>query len=203
MNADRRSESVLSRSAPAIAVICLHAVVLYVLSITMGFVEIPTIAQPVQAVFIPETIEAEPEPEIPVVKPEIAELTPIEEPAPQIEFDEPIVPPAENAMASSDTAINAAEATGTVRELKTSRRIEPAYPATSRRLAEEGTVRVRVLVDERGQPKEVTVGQSSGYTRLDQAALDAVRRWRFVAATDGQKPITTWTQVAITFRLTT
>jgi hypothetical protein len=33
--------------------------------------------------------------------------------------------------------------------------------------------------------------------------MEAVRKWRFVAATDGTNAITAWTQVAITFRLTT
>jgi hypothetical protein len=32
--------------------------------------------------------------------------------------------------------------------------------------------------------------------------MDAVRKWRFVAATNGNNAITVWTQVAITFRLT-
>ncbi len=43
---------------------------------------------------------------------------------------------------------------------------------------------------------------SSGFARLDQAAMEAVRKWRFVAATNGTNPISAWTQVAITFRLT-
>jgi protein TonB len=85
--------------------------------------------------------------------------------------------------------------------LKTTNRVEPVYPATSRRLGEEGTVRLRVLVDESGKPRDVNVMSGSGFSRLDAAAIDAVKRWRFVAATDGTKPITAWTQVAITFKL--
>ena len=42
----------------------------------------------------------------------------------------------------------------------------------------------------------------SGFARLDDAAVQAVRKWRFVAATDGANPIMAWTQVAISFRLT-
>jgi protein TonB len=72
----------------------------------------------------------------------------------------------------------------------------------SRRLGEEGTVRLKVLVDERGRPRDVQLAKGSGFARLDQAAMDAVRRWKFVAATDGAKPITAWTQVAVTFKLT-
>jgi protein TonB len=63
-------------------------------------------------------------------------------------------------------------------------------------------VRLKVLVDEKGRPRDVGVVTSSGFARLDQAAMEAVRKWRFVAATNGTSPISAWTQVAITFRLT-
>lgn len=203
MYADRQDQSVLARSGPAIAVIAVHAIVLYIISVSMGMVEVPKFAAPVTAVFIPEAQEAEPEPEVPVVKPDIADVMPVEEPPPMIEFEEAVVPPAENPMpVASASAINATAASSAPRELKTTQRGEPAYPPTSRRLGEQGTVKVKVLVDEKGRPKEVLVGQSSGFARLDQAAIEAVRKWRFVAATDGQNAITTWTQVAITFRLT-
>jgi protein TonB len=203
MYADHKDQNALARSAPAIAVIALHAVVLYVLSVSMGMVDVPKFAAPVTAVFIPEAQEAQPEPEIPEVKPEIADVMPVEEPPPMIDFEEAIVPPAENPMpVASNSAISATEASGAPRELKTSNRVEPAYPPTSRRLGEQGTVKLRVLVDEKGRPTNVVVGQSSGFARLDQAAMEAVRKWRFVAATNGATAITTWTQVAITFRLT-
>ena len=105
-------------------------------------------------------------------------------------------------MEASPNAIAAAPAPTAPKELKTSSRVEPIYPPTLRRMSEEGTVQVRVLVDERGRPKEVNVGKSSGFPRLDQAAVEAVRKWRFVAATNGSGPIASWTQVAVTFRLT-
>jgi protein TonB len=61
---------------------------------------------------------------------------------------------------------------------------------------------LKVLVDEAGRPKDIQVATSSGFSRLDEAAKQAVRRWKFVAATDGSKAISVWTQVSITFRLT-
>lgn len=203
MYADRKEQSVVARGAPAVAVIAIHAIVLYVISVSMGMVEVPKFAEPITAVFIPETQEVKAEPEEPVIEPEIAEVTPMEEPPPLIDFDVPIAPPAENPMpVESASAIAATAASNAPRELKTSQRVEPAYPPSSRRLGEQGTVTLKVLVDEKGRPKDVVVGQSSGFPRLDQAAMEAVRRWRFVAATDGATPISTWTQVAITFRLT-
>jgi len=63
-------------------------------------------------------------------------------------------------------------------------------------------VKLRILVDERGMPRDVQLAQGSGFARLDQAAMDAVRKWRFAAATNGSQAVTAWTNVAVTFRLT-
>lgn len=58
----------------------------------------------------------------------------------------------------------------------------PAYPAMSRRLGEEGRVEVEVQVQPDGLPSKVSLRRSSGYTRLDEAALEAIKRWKFVPA---------------------
>ena len=79
--------------------------------------------------------------------------------------------------------------------------VPPVYPPRCRRLGIEGTVRVRVLVGERGRPLEVVVGKSSGDPSLDEAALDAVRRWRFEPARRDGAPIRAWATVPIEFRL--
>jgi protein TonB len=193
----------LSRGGPALAVIGIHILIIYGLAATMGVVKVPQFAAPIEAVFIPEQTQREPEPPAPV-KPEIDQVMPTEQPMPEIQFDEPVVPPAETAVPASENAIAAATASGAVaQDLKASNRVEPAYPPAARRAGEEGTVRLKVLVDEKGRPRDVTVANSSGFARLDQAAIEAVRKWRFVAATDGANPISAWTQVAITFRLTT
>lgn len=57
---------------------------------------------------------------------------------------------------------------------------KPSYPPLSRRLGEQGTVMVEVLVGVDGTVQRVGIKRSSGFDRLDQAALSAVRRWRFV-----------------------
>lgn len=51
--------------------------------------------------------------------------------------------------------------------------IEDYYPAASRDLAEEGTTRIKLCYDAPSRPLQVTVEDSSGFTRLDEAAL----RW--------------------------
>jgi protein TonB len=184
------------------AVIGVHILIIYGLAATMGVVKVPQFTAPLEAVFIPVETQHEPDPP-PVVKPEIdQQVMPTETPMPDLQFDEPVVAPVEN-TAPSENAIAATAAGAVAQDLKTSNRVEPTYPSASRRANEEGTVRLKVLVDEKGRPKDVAVATSSGFARLDQAAMEAVRKWRFVAATNGTNPISAWTQVAITFRLTT
>lgn len=203
MTPDRSSGSLLARSGPMAAVVGIHVAIVYLLAVSMGVIEAPKLSEPIQAVFIPEQ-QSQPE-EVPVVKPEIEDIAaPTEQPPPEIHFDEMIAPPAEVPMPASNTAPAATEATvgQAAQELKTNTRVEPTYPPASRRAGEEGTVRLRVLVDDSGRPKDVQIAQTSGFSRLDDAAKQAVRRWRFQAATDGGRAISAWTQVAITFRLT-
>ncbi len=78
---------------------------------------------------------------------------------------------------------------------------KPAYPSASRRMGEEGEVRLRVQVDITGQPQQIEIFRSSGFPRLDQAALDTVRQWRFVPARQGDQPIPAWVIVPIKFSL--
>jgi len=63
----------------------------------------------------------------------------------------------------------------------------PAYPSMSRRLGETGKVVLRVTLNAQGRVAKATVSQSSGFNRLDEAALAAVREWRCTPAQrDGQ-----------------
>ena len=78
----------------------------------------------------------------------------------------------------------------------------PEYPALSRRLGEQGRLMLRVLVGIDGNAREVDVERSSGYPRLDAAAVAAVRHWRFVSARSGFQTIEDWVLVPITFKLT-
>jgi protein TonB len=77
----------------------------------------------------------------------------------------------------------------------------PAYPAISRRMGEQGRVMLRVHVEINGMPTSVAVRTSSGYERLDQAALEAVRRWKFVPAKLGDKTVAAYVVVPIAFNL--
>ncbi|MBI1907565.1 MAG: energy transducer TonB [Rhodocyclales bacterium] len=77
----------------------------------------------------------------------------------------------------------------------------PVYPPMSRRRGEQGKVLVLVAVTPDGLAGEVSLRESSGYPRLDEAALKAVRGWRFVPARRGEAAVATSVVVPITFRL--
>ena len=68
-------------------------------------------------------------------------------------------------------------------------------------MGEQGKVMLRVFVEPDGLPSQVAVRTSSGSSRLDQAAMDTVRRWRFVAARRGSEPVGAWVVVPINFSL--
>jgi protein TonB len=57
-------------------------------------------------------------------------------------------------------------------------RMPPNYPATSRRLGETGIVILRVELDEQGLVAAARIDTASGFERLDQAAMTAVKTWR-------------------------
>lgn len=77
----------------------------------------------------------------------------------------------------------------------------PSYPPVARKLKLQGTAVVRVLVSSEGQPKNVDLETTSGVRVLDDAAVEAVKRWSFVPARRGNVQITAWVNVPIRFHL--
>ena len=77
----------------------------------------------------------------------------------------------------------------------------PAYPLLSRRLGEQGRVMLRVHVGSDGAAREVQVRESSGSPRLDHAAKEAVERWKFLPAREGDRPVGAWLVVPVRFSL--
>ena len=78
---------------------------------------------------------------------------------------------------------------------------KPAYPALSKRLGEQGKVVVRVLIGADGTPQKAELRQSSGFERLDQAALNTVLKWRYVPGKRGGVAEDMWFNVPINFVL--
>jgi len=55
----------------------------------------------------------------------------------------------------------------------------PKYPLIARKRGHEGQVRLRVDVTELGEVSKVQVADSSGWTDLDETALEVVKTWEF------------------------
>ena len=77
----------------------------------------------------------------------------------------------------------------------------PKYPETARREGWEGTVLLRVLVDQDGKSKSIEINRSSGFETLDRAAMQAVKSWRFYPAHYGERRVESWVNVPIVFNL--
>ena len=77
----------------------------------------------------------------------------------------------------------------------------PPYPEEARRLHQEGVVLLSVEVSEEGLPMNVSLKHSSGSNLLDQAAIQAVKRWTFEPARAGALPVASRVDVPVRFSL--
>lgn len=116
----------------------------------------------------PQLVETPPPPALP---------TPIDEADPLVDGDATLpIPPAAVAMAPGEQPVPLSGQSP-----------PPRYPTEALRRGESGTVLVRVEVDANGMPGGVALVQRSGSRDLDRAAMEAVRKWRFMPAQrDGQ-----------------
>ncbi len=105
----------------------------------------------------------------------------IEVPSPPPPPPAPVIPPSFTAAYLSNPALS--------------------YPPASQRLGEEGKVLLRVWVDANGLPDRIELEASSGYRRLDSAAIETVKRWKFVPARRGEQTIAATVLVPIVFKL--
>jgi len=199
------------RTLAFVLVVLIHAGFFYVLNSGLGAKLVQVITGPVQTEIIDEPKDEENEPP---------------PPPPEIEAPPPYVPPPDFAieMPAAQTNTTAITNTTSVRPTappptkapekasvktppsttgKGARITQPEYPPSSRRAGEEGTVTLQVYVLETGKAGEVKVGKSSGFPKLDEAAVREVQRtWRFVPGKEDGKPVAMWHTFNVTFRLT-
>ncbi|PPD36234.1 MAG: energy transducer TonB [Methylomonas sp.] len=77
----------------------------------------------------------------------------------------------------------------------------PDYPPTARAAGEQGKVLLKALIDHQGHVAEISVRKTSGYPRLDHAALNSVKQWRFVPAQRQGETVAAWVLVPVLFDL--
>lgn len=126
---------------------------------------------------------SEPPAPAPVAQIAAASPSPVPAPAPTTPAAEslPVTPPRSDAAHLSNPA--------------------PAYPPLSRRMGEQGRVLFDVFILADGSVGEIRLKHSSGYPRLDRAAEEAVRRWRYQPARQGGEPIPYWYVQPVVFSL--
>ena len=77
----------------------------------------------------------------------------------------------------------------------------PDYPPLARQLGEEGTVWLKLSVNEQGRVTTVTLQRSSGFARLDKAGQAAVWQWRFAPKMEAGKTVVAEVELPVRFDL--
>jgi protein TonB len=216
--AGRQSRPDTHPTASLVAVVALHAAALFLLAAFVPAERLNEIIRPLAVRLIelapeapppppPEPPKPRPMPKASAAPPILAVATPTPAPSP-VEFVVPPQPPAPP-VAVAPTPTYSPKPTPSAPAPVILPRFDadylnnpkPVYPSSSRRLGEEGKVVLRVHVTPEGHSGEIELKSSSGFSRLDKAARDAVAQWRFVPARRGDEPIAAWVLVPIVFSL--
>lgn len=134
-------------------------------------------------------------------KPAPVKPAPMAEASPKaVSAPEPVAQVAHN-KAVAKTSEPEPESTPPVASANKALNKAPLYPMLSRRLKEQGTVYLQVLVLKNGKVGQLKLKQSSGFARLDQSALNAVRSWTYEPALKLGQPIDYWFVQPVVFNL--
>ena len=76
---------------------------------------------------------------------------------------------------------------------------KPIYPKISKQMGEQGKVVISVLIGTDGTAQDAKIKTSSGFERLDQAALETVKSWHYVPGKRGGVAETMWFNVPINY----
>lgn len=77
-------------------------------------------------------------------------------------------------------------------------RVQPDYPALAKQLKIEGTVDLEALISEQGAVEDVRI--VSGNPMLTKSAVEAVKKWKFAASTEGGKAVKTLVPITLNFK---
>lgn len=168
---------------------------------------VPEPAPPEPVAQTPPEPKPEPKPEPapkPVIKP-VAKPAPKPKPQPK---PQPVRAPASTTPAPVESAKPSAVAAPPPAIIEAPRfdaaylsNEPPAYPLAARRRGIEGNVLLRAQISKQGTCLHAEIKRGSGSEVLDSAALDAVKKWRFVPARQGRETQVAWVEIPIAFRL--
>ncbi|HTE41346.1 MAG TPA: TonB family protein [Steroidobacteraceae bacterium] len=191
------------RPVAMVAAVVIQAGLIYLLAIGLNVVPNPVKDTQTVLIEVPELTD-EPEPMKPVEQVKPQEVEPeIFVPIPEVVVDQQ--PPEEVVTAVATETPPPAEVpqqTVSVSEkVKVLNAPEPPYPNASILKQEEGTVFVRITVSNAGRVSAAAVEKSSGFTALDEAALKAIRTWRFSAAKSSGSAVESSVVVPVVYQL--
>lgn len=181
-----QSASVLTRKGLVLALLVgLHALAIAgLMKMGIGTRAVPEPEQPVEVVLLREAL-----PEAPL--PPSAPLQPVAlRPLMLPEVDVPLVdaPASPNAITvmvaerlptTVESRAQDLDVPIRVDQVEYLSRVPPRYPVAARRARAEGTVYLHILIDQDGHPQDVRLHRSCGHQLLDDAAMEAARRFRF------------------------
>lgn len=81
------------------------------------------------------------------------------------------------------------------------KKVAPVYPESAREQELEGTVMLLATISKTGVVSSVQVSKGSGFSTLDRAALEAVRKWTFTPARRHGVPSSTRLRIPVSFEL--
>lgn len=201
------------RLAAFALVVLIHVLFVYVLASGLGKKVVEVVLGPVETRLIEELPDEEepppPPPEIDtpppyVPPPEISIEIPVDTgpttAITNVTTERPVAAPPPPAPKPVEKAVVRTPPSTVGRGARIS---QPEYPPASRRAGEAGTVTLKVFVLDSGRVGEVQVAKSSGFPKLDEAAVKEVQRnWRLVPGKEDGKPVSMWHTFQVTFKLT-
>jgi protein TonB len=197
------SSSTASRAAMLMLIFAAHVMAVLALG-SLGRVVLEIVQPPINVKVLPEQMRAKPTPpSLPVPQLRRPDIVLVEPPRFEtlvaVQMVEKPVPPPSVPMKTAAVADAVVEPPRF--DLAYLNNPAPSYPVIAKRAREQGKVLLRVQVDAAGQVAGIEIHRSSGFERLDKAALAAVRQWRFVPARSGDRAISGVALVPITFQL--
>lgn len=199
----KAKKSVPQRLTGLAVVVGFHVMTIYFLASGLGATVLQVVTGPIETRIIeePKTQDKEPPP-----------------PPPKLETPPPFVPPPDFVLTAEPVAQAATTGITTTSEKPVAAapvakvtppqidpkhpRSQPPYPPISQRMNEQGTVVLAIYILADGQVGDVRVEKSSGFPRLDDAALREARRWKFLPGVSGGAAVAAWAMIPVKFELT-
>ena len=187
------------------AIVAFHLLIVWALASGLARKVVEVIAPPIETDII-EELETREEP--PPPPPPEMERPPVEVPPPEVDISIPV----ETTTAIQDVTNRpppprpppprAVQRTAPKLDVRRSPATDEYYPPSSRRANEEGVATVRACVTAEGRTGKATVDKTSGFERLDEAALKWAQRARWSPGTEDGKPVEMCAPFNVRFQLT-